>query len=43
MEFIVQILRIAAMTTLKYFGAIEDRLSQLLALEEDKFVIGFHQ
>jgi hypothetical protein len=43
MEFIVSSLCIAAITDLSDSSAIEERLSQLLQLEEDRFVAGFHQ
>lgn len=43
MEFIVPSLHVAAITDLSDSRAIEERLSQLLQLEEDRFVTGFHQ
>jgi hypothetical protein len=43
MEFLVPSLCIVAMTDLTDSDAIEERLSQLLILEEDRFVAGFHQ
>ena len=43
MEYIVPNLRIVAITEMIDVGAIEERLSQLLQLEEDSFVIGYHQ
>jgi hypothetical protein len=43
MEFIVSSLRVAVITDLSDSGAVEERLSQLLQLEEDRFVTGFHQ
>jgi hypothetical protein len=42
MEFILPSLRIAAITDLSVFGAIEERLEKLVQLEEDRFVAGFH-
>jgi hypothetical protein len=30
-------------TDLSYYGVVEERLSLLLQLEEDRFVAGFHQ
>jgi hypothetical protein len=42
MGFIVQCLCIVALTELTDFVAIEKRLSELVELEEDCFVIGFH-
>jgi hypothetical protein len=38
MEFIVSSLRVATITDLSDFDAIGERLSQLLQLEEDRFV-----
>ena len=43
MEYIVLSLCIAAMTCMSDEGAIEERLEQLLHLEEDWFIAGFHQ
>jgi hypothetical protein len=43
MEFILPSLCIAAITELSDTGAIEERLAQLVQLEEDWFVAGFHQ
>jgi hypothetical protein len=43
MEFILPSLHIATITELSNTGAIEERLAQLLQLEEDQFVTGFHQ
>jgi hypothetical protein len=43
MEFIVPSLCIVAMTELTNSGAVEKRLSELMELEEDHFVTGFHQ
>jgi transposase InsO family protein len=43
MEFIVPSLCIAAITELSDAGAIEERLAQLVQLEEDRFLAGFHQ
>jgi len=42
MEFLVSSLCIVAMKDLTDSGAIEERLSKLLILEEDRFVVGFH-
>jgi hypothetical protein len=42
MEFIVPSLHIVLMAKLTYFGTVEKRLSELMELEEDCFVIGFH-
>jgi transposase InsO family protein len=43
MEYLVPSLRIAAFTDMDDPGAIQERLAQLVELEEDKFVAGFHQ
>ena len=43
MEYIVPILKIAALTYLADEEIIEERLLHLLELEEDRFVAGFHQ
>ena len=43
MEYIVPSLRIPATTRMSDEGAIEEILAQLLRLEEDRFIIGFHQ
>jgi hypothetical protein len=42
MEFILPSLCIAAITGLSESGAVEERLSQLVQLQEDWFVAGFH-
>ena len=43
MEYIVLILRIVAITEINYSCAIEERLSQLVQLEEEHFVVGYQQ
>lgn len=43
MEHIVPSLRIATFTRMKDRGALEERLAQLIELEEDRFLTGFHQ
>jgi hypothetical protein len=43
MEYLVPSLRIAAFTNMDDTGAIQERLAQLLELEEDRFIAGFHQ
>jgi hypothetical protein len=43
MDFIVPSLHVAMITDLSDSGAVEERLSQFLQLEEDRFVAGFHQ
>jgi hypothetical protein len=42
MEYLVTSLRITAFIGMDDTGAIQERLSQLVELEEDKFVLGFH-
>jgi hypothetical protein len=43
MEFIVLSLCIVTLTELTDSSVVERRLSELVELEEDHFVIGFHQ
>jgi hypothetical protein len=43
MEFLVPSLRIDMMTDLTYFDTVEERPLHLLVLEEDRFIVGFHQ
>jgi len=43
MEYIVPSLRIAAFIDMTDSDAVKARLSQLIQLEEDRFVAGFHQ
>jgi hypothetical protein len=43
MEFIVPSLHIVALGEITYLSAIEKRISELVELEEDRFVVGFHQ
>jgi hypothetical protein len=43
MEFILPSLRIESITKISDISAIEERLAQLIQLEEDKFLVGFHQ
>jgi hypothetical protein len=43
MEYLVPSLRIVAFTDMDDTGAVQERLAQLVELEEDKFVTGFHQ
>ena len=42
MEYIIPSLRITVTTWMDDEGALEERLAQLVQLEEDRFVIGFH-
>ena len=42
-EFIVPSLRIATFTSMDDSSAKEEHMSQLLELEEDKFIAGFQQ
>jgi hypothetical protein len=43
MEYLVPSLRIATFTGMDDSGIFHDRLAQLLELEEDRFIVGFHQ
>lgn len=43
MEHIVPSLYIMTLIGMVDYGALEERLVQLTELEEDRFVIGFHQ
>ena len=43
MEYILPSLRIAQITGMTDVDIVEERLAQLLALEEDRFIAGFHQ
>ena len=43
MEYILPSLRIAQITEMTDTDTVEERLAQLLALEEDRFIVGFHQ
>jgi hypothetical protein len=43
MEYLVPSLRIVSFTYMDDTGIVQEKLSQLVELEEDKFVVGFHQ
>ena len=43
MEYIIPSLRIAKITEMADTDTMNERLAQLLALEEDIFILGFHQ
>lgn len=43
MEYSVPSFIIAAFTNMDDTGAVQDRLAQLMELEEDRFIVGFHQ
>jgi hypothetical protein len=43
MEYLVPSLRIVAFTDMDDIGAVRERLAQLVELEEDRFIVGFHQ
>ena len=43
MEYIVPSLCITTMTWMDDQGALEEHLAQLVQLEEDQFIVGFHQ
>jgi hypothetical protein len=42
MEYLVQRLRILAFTDMDDTGVVHERLAQLVELEEDIFIVGFH-
>ena len=43
LEFLVPSTLVAAITNMTERGAIKERLSQLMSMEEDRIVAGFHQ
>jgi hypothetical protein len=43
LEFMVPSMRIAEITNVTKRGAIQERLIQLMEMEEDKILEGFHQ
>ena len=43
MDYILQSLRIVVIIEMTNIVVIEERLSQLIQLEEDSFVVGYHQ
>ena len=43
MEYILPRLRVAQITGMTDIDTVEERLVQLLSLEEDRFIAGFHQ
>jgi transposase InsO family protein len=43
MEYLVPSLRIASFLGMDETGIVQDRLVQLIELEEDRFIAGFHQ
>jgi len=43
MEYIVPSIRIVALTRMANREALEERLAQVVDLEEDRFLVGFHQ
>jgi uncharacterized protein (DUF1499 family) len=43
MEYLVLILRISSFIDMDDTSVVRERLSQLVELEEDKFITGFHQ
>ena len=43
MEYVVLSLRIIAIIEMIDVGSIEERLYHLLQLEEDRFIVGYHQ
>ena len=43
MEYIIPSLRISQITEMADTDTMNERLAQLLSLEEDRFIAGFHQ
>jgi hypothetical protein len=43
MEYLVPSLRIAIFIDMDDIGTVQDKLVQLVELEEDRFIAGFHQ
>lgn len=43
MEYIMLSLRMVVLTSMTDHGALEERLAQLEELEEERFLVGFHQ
>jgi hypothetical protein len=43
MEYLVPSLRIATFTSMDDIEIVQERLTQLMELEEDRFIAGFHQ
>jgi hypothetical protein len=43
MEYLVPSLRIVAFTDIDGTSIVQERLAQLVELEEDRFIAGFHQ
>ena len=43
LEVLVPIFCVATITNMKKRGAVQERLSQLMEMEEDKIIAGFHQ
>ena len=43
MEYTAPSLKITVITEMAYVGVVEERLLQLVQLEEDHFVTGYHQ
>jgi hypothetical protein len=43
LEFLVHSLHVAAITNMTKQGVVQERLSQLMIMEEDKILAGFHQ
>jgi hypothetical protein len=43
MEYLVPSLRIVSFTDMDDTSVVQERLAQLVELEEDIFIVGFHQ
>jgi hypothetical protein len=42
MEYLVPSLRIAAFIDMDDTGVVQERLAQMVEMEEDRFIVGFH-
>jgi len=43
LEFMVPILRVTTITNMIEIGVVKDKLNQLMEMEEDRILAGFHQ
>jgi hypothetical protein len=43
LEFLVPSLRVATITNMTERGALHERINQLMTMEEDKILEGFHE
>jgi hypothetical protein len=42
MEYLVPSLRIATFIDMDDTGVVQERLAQMVEMEEDRFIVGFH-